>query len=327
MKSVRSLKSPVALRTFSYHKIEGMKARFILSVVLSATVALWLASCQEDIPVPDVEEPMAGFDKNGASLAVFSVAEGHTVRFSRGNLQHQPSTGCWRFAENQYDTIGGDNVAFYDLAYGYIPSVSTYSGWIDLFSFYVEGSGLDVSSYYNSKNTDMPEDTTNIDWAWHNAIQNGGDKAYFWRTMTKDEWMYLLQGRPNAASRCGDATVNGVNGLVILPDEWISPSQHVFTPGFHNYGGVNVYTAEEWLTMQEAGAIFLPAEGLFNGENLYAAREWGCYWTSTAVYYAQEHKYYANHLIFNGYGTISPGVVYCALNGYAVRPVLDEKQD
>jgi hypothetical protein len=121
--------------------------------------------------------------------------------------------------------------------------------------------------------------------------------------------------------------VNGVNGLVILPDEWISPSQHVFTPGFHNYGGVNVYTAEEWLTMQEAGAIFLPAEGLFNGENLYAAREWGCYWTSTAVYYAQEHKYYANHLIFNGYGTISPGVVYCALNGYAVRPVLDEKQD
>ena len=294
-------------------------------------IALGLTSCQKDIQAPDEaspEVPAVGFDENGASLALFSVAEGHTVRFSRGNLQHQPSTGLWRFAENQYDTIGEDNVAYlYNSIYAHIGQTdpSNYNGWIDLFTFYIDGSGLTIST--NLKNNDLPEDTMVVDWAWHNAIQNGGNKAYFWRTLTKDEWRYLLQERPNAAARCGDATVNGVHGMVILPDDWTSSQNVVFTPGFHNYSDINLFTAEEWLTLQEAGAIFLPAEGTFNGENLYGAREWGFYWTSTVVYYAQEQNYYTNHMYFSGRGAIDTRVDYCYLYGYAVRPVLDIKHD
>lgn len=60
---------------------------------------------------------VGGFDENGASNAVFSVADGRTVRFSKGNLQYQASTGTWRFAEHQYDIS------------------STYSGWNDLFEW------------------------------------------------------------------------------------------------------------------------------------------------------------------------------------------------
>lgn len=301
-----------------------MKARYILSIVLSAIVVLGLTSCQKD-NLEQEEKPAVGFDKNGASHAMFSVAEGHTVRFSRGTLQYQPSTGIWRFAENQYDTIGDDNIAYlHGLVYG-VNGVISYTGWIDIFTFYVDGSGLDIST--GAKNSDLPDDTPIIDWAWHNAIQNGGNKAYFWRTLSKDEWLYLLRGRPNAAQRCGDATVNGVHGMVILPDDW-TPSQDVtYTPGFHNYGNVNVFSAEEWLTLQEAGAIFLPAEGVFNGEYLFGARELGYYWTSTAVYYAQEQDYYVNHMTFSGRGMIETDVVFCVLNGYAVRPVLEERHD
>ena len=61
-----------------------MKAKHILSIVLA--IALGLTSCQKDIQAPDEaapEVPAVGFDENGASLALFSVAEGHTVRFSR----------------------------------------------------------------------------------------------------------------------------------------------------------------------------------------------------------------------------------------------------
>ncbi|MBR4773456.1 MAG: hypothetical protein IK010_03400, partial [Bacteroidales bacterium] len=116
-------------------------------VALAAVLALGVAACQKDnLSVPE-EEPSAdvavGFDENGASLALFSVAEGHTVRFSRGNLQHQPSTGLWRFAEKQYDTIGADNVAYLQ----YFGTNTNYNGWIDLFTFYIDGSGLNISSH------------------------------------------------------------------------------------------------------------------------------------------------------------------------------------
>ena len=303
------------------------KSGYIL--IFAAVLSVGLAACQKEntLDTP-AEEAAVGFYANGASKALFSVAEGHTVRFSRGNLQYQPSTGLWRFAENQYDTIGEDNIPYLrGLIYGGIgyPSYGSYSGWIDMFTFYVDGSGLGISTRY--KNPDLPDDTPIIDWAWHNAIQNGGNKAYFWRTLTKDEWLYLLRGRPNAANRCGDATVNGVHGMVILPDEWTSSRDVTFTPGFHNYSNVNVFSAEEWMTLQEAGAIFLPAEGLFNGENLYAAREWGCYWTSTVVYYTEERNYYINHMTFSGSGMIDIDVIYCVLDGCTVRPVLEELHD
>lgn len=45
----------------------------------------------------------------GVLPGLFSVSEGRQVRFSKGNLQYQASTGTWRFAEHQYDYVGRDN--------------------------------------------------------------------------------------------------------------------------------------------------------------------------------------------------------------------------
>lgn len=304
------------------------KSTFLLT--LAAVVAVGLAACQKDNqPLPE-EEPSAdvavGFDENGASLALFSVAEGHTVRFSRGNLQHQPTTGLWRFAKKQYDLIGNDNIVHLNNAVmEYVNNTSPQlEGWIDLFSWFVNGWGLDVHRF--AKNSDNPEDTNVIDWAWHNAIENGGNKAYFWRTLTVDEWMYLLQERPDAVYKRGDATVDGVNGMVILPDNWTRPAQLVFKHGFHSYNGTNVYTAEEWLQMQEAGAIFLPAVGCFNGENIFGEKDYGFYWTSTIDYdHGTSGEYvYVYGLMFNGAGALECNTTNRSCHGYAVRPVLDE---
>ena len=39
----------------------------------------------------------------------FSVSADKKIIFSSGNLQHQPSTGSWRFADNQWDIFIPDN--------------------------------------------------------------------------------------------------------------------------------------------------------------------------------------------------------------------------
>ena len=59
----------------------------------------------------------------GALSGLFSVSADKQVYFSQGNLQYQASTDTWRFAENQYDTIGALNANI----------SSMYDGWIDFF--------------------------------------------------------------------------------------------------------------------------------------------------------------------------------------------------
>ena len=57
-------------------------------------------------------------------------------------------------------------------------------------------------------------------------ITNGG--GYDWRPMTKDEWIYLLAGRPGAKVNgldgvtCSRVKVAGINGLLIYPDTYNS---------------------------------------------------------------------------------------------------------
>ena len=48
-------------------------------------------------------------NNEGELSGLFSVGENHQVKFSLGNLQYQPSTHTWRFAENQWEIIGVTN--------------------------------------------------------------------------------------------------------------------------------------------------------------------------------------------------------------------------
>ena len=251
----------------------------------------------------------------------FSVSSTKTVYISPGNLQYQASTDTWRFAEHQWDYVGnaaGNTTTGDDRA--------TQADWIDLFAWGTSGyddpsSDHDVyyhpwdnteSSNYGPGNVsgfkisgdNLTGDLTKYDWGVYNAI--GAYPAGTWRTLTADEWQWLLTpktGDPDPGTNCrtsstvngvenaryAKASVNGINGLIIFPDSYTHPGGVTPPSGINTEDAaytVNTYTAADWSAIQAAGAIFLPAAGYrywnkgsdyrINGNNTY-----GRYWTRT----------------------------------------------
>lgn len=223
--------------------------------------------------------------ENGAVTAAFSVSSTTQVYFSQGNLQYQASTGTWKFADNQYDIIGADNANI----------SATYSGYIDLFAWATSDWSGGVRAYQpyatetyddyyylgGSSSNSIAGDYANADWGVYNAIANGGNEAGQWRTLTQEEWNYVIKDRKNASDLYSVAKVNNVNGLLILPDAWETPSSLQFTSRAYSWA-TNVYTEEEWKTLESAGAIFLPAAGYRSGTVLTDVGAYGAYWSTTA---------------------------------------------
>ncbi len=178
--------------------------------------------------------------KNGALPGRFSVSPDTQVRFSQGNLQYQPSTKNWRFAEHQYDVIGEANA----------PLMDTCSVWKDLFGW---GTGNNPTLI----STAGSDYKVFIDWGV-NQITNGGDVANTWRTLTYPELNYLLTGRRNALELCFQATVEGVHGFILLPDNWNTSYRPL--EQFSSWRA-NEFLGEEWAKMESLGAVFLPAAG------------------------------------------------------------------
>ena len=219
-----------------------------------------------------------------AGIGVFSVSADKQVTFSPGNLQYTQSTNTWSFAENQYDYIGTDNVTGGDVTsdptYGDSKSGAGLADKVDLFGWSTAATNFGVST-----STDWENDYLGsfVDWGTNKI---GNDAPNTWRTLTRDEWEYLLNNRPNASSLKGIAEVNGVNGLILLPDNWTCPSGVSFKSGFHsNYGfhyyaAYQTFTAEQWSQLESAGAIFLPAAGCRIGSDM-GDRQLGCYWSAT----------------------------------------------
>jgi hypothetical protein len=79
----------------------------------------------------------------------------------------------------------------------------------------------------------------------------------------------------------GVARVNGICGLILLPDDWVCPAGCKFSPGFGNYDN-QTYTISEWIILENAGAVFLPAAGNRYGSSVNNVQTWGFYWSSTA---------------------------------------------
>lgn len=200
------------------------------------------------ISTPEVNIP------KGAAKGVFSVGSSKQVFFAKGNLQYRAETNEWRFANNQWETIGQANT-----------QISSYnSDWIDLFSW---GTG-DYPANDSENNNDY---LTFNDWGYY-AVS--GD----WKTPTKDEWNYLFTGRPNANAKYGGARVNGVAGIVVLPDDW---SNEVHFSSGKSYSA-NTYDISSWRQMEEAGAIFLPITGRRDGRQMFKYGTDGDYWSSSS---------------------------------------------
>lgn len=298
--------------------------------ILFCLVALGLsASCGKDNVVDNNEDytpSIGGFDENGASNALFSVSENKQVRFSRGNLQYQASTDTWRFAEQQYSFAGVSNEGIADDWYDWIDLFGWgTSGWNSGATCYQPWSKIEGNDYYNpggSLETDLTGDYAEADWAWHNPIVNGGNKIHFWRTMTYEEWKYLLEDRPDAEKKRGNAIVSNSYGLVILPDEWRIPNDVSFSPTPDPRE--NEYSMETWQKMEDAGAIFLPGAGVRSGGLISGFNSgdftwrYGAYWTVCHV--IDNDNNYVYHVTTQSKGRISWGPRWY---GYSVRPVQD----
>ena len=241
-----------------------------------------------DAIVAELNSKVRKLDKQlnlGVIKFAFSISADKQIYFSQGNLQYQASTGTWRFAEQQYDMIGADNAN----------ASSTYNGWIDLFCWGTSGwnSGANAYQPYSTStkygdfypggnyNNNLTGDYANADWGVYNAISNGGNQAGLWRTLTNDEWEYLINSRTDAANKMGIAKVNNTNGLVLLPDDWTIPIGMEFTSGAGDFSQNN-YSAEDWTKMEENGAVFLPAAGYRYGTGMHDVSSYGQYWSSSS---------------------------------------------
>ena len=155
--------------------------------------------------------------------------------------------------------------------------------------------------------TDYHDYPTFDDWGNHIA---GG-----WRTLTHDEWEYVIRYRADADYKRGAASVCGVFGMVLLPDNF---SGGTFHAGFDNGWGRNVYSDSSWSEMEAAGAVFLPAAGRRFGTEMNLVGASGNYWSSTPY-----NEFYAYVVTLNGYDVGDCIDNYYRSYGYSVRLVQD----
>ena len=249
---------------------------------------------------------------DGKLPGAFTInSDGDQVWFSQGNLQatYNGSSWSWSFAEHQYDYIGN---ATANNAINGNGTVST-NGTVDLFGWSTEATTYGI---HNSKdNSDYSGDF--VDWG-ANAITNGGNEANAWRTLTKDEWIYLFDTRSTTSDiRYAKATVNNVAGLILLPDDWNTSyyalsNTNTTSAAFTS----NEIISTDWTNSLEAnGAVFLPAAGYRYGKSVSDVGSFGNYRSATPNVTTRAY--------FLGFGStgINPKSYEARNHGYSVRLV------
>ena len=237
----------------------------------------------------------------GAIGGLFSVSETKQVYFSQGNLQYQATTDTWRFADNQYDCLGieNDNIS------------PNYNGWIDLFGWGTGDNPTDTSPFYM-----YTSDFT--DWGT-NAISNGGNTTNSWRTLKDIEWDFVLNTRVTASGiRFAKAQVNGINGLILLPDNWSSGVYYLNDTNNVNANfNSNVISPYDLINILGAnGAVFLPLAGYREEHSTQSVNDGGYYWSDTyhSIYSSRGLRIDNNSVII---------LFYYSSTGFSVRLVTD----
>ncbi len=219
-----------------------------------------------DTPI-EPEEPTTP----SAGIGVFSVSDSKQVTFSPGNLQYTQSTNTWSFAENQWDYLGEANIAI---------DADVLADKVDLFGWSTSNSNFGVNISMNSG--DYAGNF--VDWGTQTI---GTDTPNTWRTLTNEEWSYILNTRDNAIYLYGVAQVNGMNGLILLPDNWTCPTGISFKSGFSSdytieaYGKYQTFTVQQWSVLESTGAVFLPASGSRSCTYVHDLQNYGDYWSAT----------------------------------------------
>ena len=238
-----------------------------------------------------------------ASAPKFSVAATATVEFAPGNLYWDGS--AFRFEENQWSfesTWDANHVShFY---------------WSKTASVAYAASYTETGT----SNTDVFFTNTTTTTA-NTSFQVEGETAGKWRTLSREEWNYLLGIR--SGNKFAKAKVNDVNGLLIFPDSYnngkaISGITGIATASgeYDSYPDDNILETT-WTLMESSGVVFLPKVGMRSTSitypyNVEITTSGNGYWSSSC---SSENSAY--HVSFGSSSTSDNQRKY----GYAVRLV------
>ena len=257
--------------------------------------------------------------KATALMAGFiSLSATKKVIFAPGNLQYlgnADGTGTWRFADHQYDFMGdgpSSGTAFQGnvTVSGYTKYNTTANKDVarDLFGWGTSGfngknpymTSTNSNDYFNGA---LSGDNSNYNWGvYHSAsghstekITNGGN--YSWYLPTQEEWYYVMNNRKKRVYTREDtptytqekklfafATVVGVKGLMLFPDNWDGSLDRTIVYENPSGGTFNNVTcdAAKWATFEQVGCVFLPVAQVRKGESISATyTNEGHYWSSS----------------------------------------------
>ena len=208
---------------------------------------------------------------DGALSGKFSVSDGKQVYFSKGNLRYASSK--WSFFDNQYDFYTSHSADAWD-HFGWSTSAPTY--------------GMNTSTSSGDYSGDF------VDW--------GATMGTGWRTLSKDEWTYLLNTRSASTvggtenGRYAKAMVNDVQGVILFPDTYTHPDDVAAPTGVNSTSDTgwngNSYTVADWTKMESAGCVFLPAAGNRNGSTVKVPGTSGYYWSATPINTSTAYRVY-----------------------------------
>lgn len=203
----------------------------------------------------DVSE--ATCTRTGRLVGKFQVSANTYCYFSKGNLQYEGagSTGIWKFANRQEETLGSANAA------NIVGDAA-----IDLFGW----GSCDNPRCHTSNVHDYNYGTDNLsattDWGKH-PIENGGGVGGYWQTLSYGQWNGIFTNQT-----WGFSVVNEIRGIVIITQDMSVEGRNIESS----------YTADAWADMAVEGAVFLPVTGWrANGASVSGLGS-GAYWSSSA---------------------------------------------
>jgi len=233
---------------------------------------------------------------------------GDQVFFASGNLQattsNNGSSWDWHFATEPWGYIGD---SFYSNKRINGDGTTSTNGTVDLFGWVGESnttwngvlgsSGNAAMHGISNSQTNNPDygssATESLKSDWGNTINDG----YAWRTLTSDEWVYLIQSRASGSTVDGKTknpasqvityiTVNNaryslaqinttgstwVNGMIIFPDGVTITEGEITQRGYINreignttqdtWDEATRCTTAQWTALAAKGCTFIPMAG------------------------------------------------------------------
>ena len=252
---------------------------------------------------------------------------GNKVYFSPGNLQATGTTAStstsgwtWSFATNQWDKIGNATANTSISGNGKISA----NGTVDLFGWSTSATYLGINN--STDNTKYLGEFS--DWGSHSDVKASIGTG--WRTLNGDEWYYLFLTRdtPSGKHYC-KAKVNGVFGVILLPDDWNTSyytlnNCDVAKLSFSDGAITDQITLEDWNnSFVPHGAVFLPTTGhRYKDDNTSVDAPNGrlYYWSSTKGGTESGSGANANQMYIGG-DAVSPNTGAGRRFGSAVRLV------